>query len=113
MSLPGENNQYIVNYLTDTGEVIQISQKAKDSTAVGNIRAPFRQRQGPPPRWKLRYIRIQIVRDGWRYERKIVISDANNLLFRSDGPKTVNIDGAIWTVVGRVGESARGPYSVR
>jgi hypothetical protein len=109
MSLPGENNQAIINYAADTGEIFQISQKAKDATAVGNFPAPFRQNQGLPPRWKGRYVTIEVVVAGQLYSRRLVIADANNPIYRGQ-QNTVVIDGVTWRVKSRNGESAIGPY---
>jgi hypothetical protein len=108
MSLPGENNQSIVNYLSDTGEVFQIMQKEKDRAVVQNPAAPTRPNQGPPPRWKLRCITIQCVVKGKRYSRNIVVSDPNNPYFKQDGARQIAVDGFNWTITHRRGESARG-----
>lgn len=109
MSIAGENDQYIVQYLSDTGELFQIMQKAKNSTAVLNVRAPFRQNQGLPPRWRPRTITIELVKNGKLYSREIEIGDANNILYRTNGARVVTIDGEQWRVKSRRGESMRGP----
>lgn len=85
------------------------SQKRSLAVAVRNPIVPQRTNQGIPERWHYRYIRIVTVYGGEIYWRKVIISNANNPIF-TGSQKTLNIDGVIWQIWERKGESRRGPF---
>lgn len=108
MTLPGEFNQCIVAYTSDTGVVFTISQCQQNAIIVSNPIVGTRTNQGIPEFWNLRYVRLQCVVGSKTYQRKIVIADPNNPIFKGT-QRTVNIEGQIWLVTGCKGERMRGP----
>lgn len=110
MTFPGEFDQAIVEYTSDTGEKFTISQKQTNALALGNAIVSERGKQGTPEFWNLRYIIVQYVlpSNNRTYQRKYVISSATNPLFLGT-QKTLNLDGVQWLVTGCKGERMRGP----
>lgn len=108
MTAPGEFNQAIVAYTSDTGDVFTISMRESNALLVGNTIVDTRSNQGIPEFWNLRFIRLQTVSGGRTYQRKIIISNPNNPLF-TGSQRLLNIDGVVWIVTGCKGERMRGP----
>jgi len=106
---PGEFNQCIISYVTDAGVTMTASEKLTMAQAVGNPIVALRTNQGIPERWHYRYIRIVTIYGGRTYWRKVIISSAQNPIFVGT-KKTLLIDGIVWQVWERKGESRRGPY---
>jgi len=109
MTLPGEFNQVIIAYTTDDGVVMTTSQKIGMAQAVNNPIVAMRSNQGIPERWQYRHIRIVTVYGGTIYWRRCVISNPNNPIFVGT-QKTINIQGVVWQIWERKGESRRGPF---
>ncbi len=112
MTFPGEFDQAIVAYTSDSGEQFTISQKLTNAFAVGNTIVPTRTNQGIPEFWNFRTITIQtVVPVTYKlYKRKLVIGDPNNPYFVGT-VNTLGIDGVVWRITSRKGERRRGPYA--
>jgi len=108
MASPGDFKQIIVQYISDSGRIFSFSQTARNARAVRNVILPVRGVQGVPERWKMRYIIIQSLIRGEVYTRRIKIGNVNNPLFTGE-QNTLQLDGVVWRVVARRGESSRGP----
>jgi hypothetical protein len=107
VSVPGEFNQSAIVYVTDGGIAFSISQKRSNALAVGNTLTTRGNAQGTPERWRLRYIIAVTIYGGRFYKRRIHIGSVRNPVFTGDR-STITLDGTIWKVTGRHGESSRG-----
>lgn len=111
MTLPGEFKQCIVNYFTDDGTLLTVSQKRSVAQAVHNPITQLRGKsQGVPERGRLRTITIATTRGGEYFTREIFICNKANPLW-TGAQRTVVIDGWTWQVIERRGEYRRGPFA--
>lgn len=111
MTLPGEFKHCIVNYTTDDGILLTVSQKKQLAEIVNNPITLIRGKaQGIAERGRLRTITIATIHGGTYFKREIVICRVDNPLWRGS-QKTVTIQGVTWFVIERRGEYRRGPFA--
>lgn len=112
LTFPGEFDQAICLYKSDTGTLFTVSQKRETALALGNQIVDSRINEGVPERWRFRTISVQylLVSTYRVYQRDYIICDPLNPLFTGQ-QNTVVIDGATWRVTGRHGEDMRGPMA--
>lgn len=78
-----------------------------DNAAAGGFTAATNE-DDLPRGMKMRYLNLQLVDAGKTYRKRLYCAVPNATPYTSSTGSTVTVDGASWTITGKVGEKLRG-----
>ena len=93
-------------YTSDSGLTYKVRTDTDNATAAGFTAAG--NEDDLPRGMRMRYLNLQLVEGGKTYRKRLPCAIPNATPYTSNTGQTVTIDGAAWTITGKVGEKVRG-----
>lgn len=93
-------------YGSDSGLSYKVRTDSDNAAAGGFVAAT--NEDDLPRGMRMRYLNCQIVTGGRTYRKRLYCAQPNDVPYTNNTGTTVTIDGAAWTITGKVGEKLRG-----